>query len=70
MYRHDKPNEPTKKGPLSLNPHLLRFNSQQWPPLSSLSGFNQGEDIYREPGRHGALPAWQGKRECVHVLLI
>ncbi len=41
-YRHDKPNEPTKEGHLSLvlfeSPFNLSFNSQQGPPHSSLSG--------------------------------
>ncbi len=40
LYRHDKPNEPTKKGPLSfvLFESTLNFNSEQGPPLSSISG--------------------------------
>jgi hypothetical protein len=42
LYRHDKPKEPTKEGPLSFvlfESHIhLSFNSRQGPPLSSFSG--------------------------------
>ncbi len=44
LYRHDKPNKPTKERPLSFVlfesplPIHLSFNRQQGPPLSSLSG--------------------------------
>ncbi len=34
LYWQGKPNKPTKEGPLSF---VLSFNSQQGPPLSSLS---------------------------------
>jgi hypothetical protein len=41
LYRHDKPNKPTKEGPLSFvlfeSPIDFIFNSQQCPPLSGLS---------------------------------
>jgi hypothetical protein len=43
LYRHNKPNESTKKGPLSVvlfeSPFTSVSTSQQGPPLSSLSGF-------------------------------
>ncbi len=42
LYRHDKPNETTKKGLILIcslwDPIHLSFNSQQGTPLSSLSG--------------------------------
>ncbi len=43
LYRHDKPKEPTREGPLSFVLFVSPFtsvsssNSQQGPPLSSLS---------------------------------
>ncbi len=43
LYRHEKSNELTKEGPLSfVVPIGLCFNSQQGPPLSSLSGASHG----------------------------
>jgi hypothetical protein len=43
LYRHDKPNEPTKEGPLSFvlfeSPSQLSVHRQQWPPLSGISGY-------------------------------
>ncbi len=44
LYMHAEPNKPTKKWALSyvqysLSPICLSFNSQQGPPLSSLSSF-------------------------------
>ncbi len=37
LYRYDMPNEPTKEGTLSFVLFDLSFNSQQGPPLYSLS---------------------------------
>jgi hypothetical protein len=44
LYRHDKPNEPTKKGPLSFvlseSPFTSVSTFTRGPPLSSLSGWD------------------------------
>ncbi len=40
LYRHGKPNEPTKEGPLSFVPIDFSFNSQQGPPLPILFGYD------------------------------
>jgi hypothetical protein len=60
LYRQNKPNEPTKEGPLSLvrdeYPFTSGFNSQEGPPLYTLSGFTlEGEQP--ETQRLVALPA-------------
>jgi hypothetical protein len=59
LYRHDKPNEPTKKGPLSFvlsESHSPQFRSQQGPPLSSLAAWDQ---VKENPGL--AVGCDQGK---------
>jgi hypothetical protein len=39
LYRHDKPNEPTKDEPPFYVLLCFSFNSQQGPPLSGFSGY-------------------------------
>jgi hypothetical protein len=40
LYRHNKPDKPTKERPFHLSSSCLSFESQQGPPLSSISGRN------------------------------
>jgi hypothetical protein len=43
LYRHDKPNRPSKEGPFSFvlfeTPQFQQFNSQRGPPLSRISAY-------------------------------
>jgi hypothetical protein len=72
--RHDKPNEPTKEGPLSFvlfeSPFPIHhsFNSQQVPSLSSLSGAAFNPSIAVIPGV-SHVTWWSGGRGVDFVLL-